>query len=137
MFFQTWVKYVPVIRILLKRSVNGDQTLEMNSSDFMRAAGGRKVKFNFSFGLNNGKMRNLESTPPLARDLIGALQEDRVTSQFIKMNQLEFSMNKNFQLIIKNVTPPAEVLQNEKEEQGMEELDKAVDEPATGAGSEK
>jgi hypothetical protein len=42
MFVQTWIKYLPVIKILLKRSVNGDQTLAMNASDFQRAAGGRK-----------------------------------------------------------------------------------------------
>ena len=38
MFVQTWNKYLPVIKILLKRSVQGEQTLEMNSSDFPAGA---------------------------------------------------------------------------------------------------
>ena len=114
MFFQTWVKYIPAVRILLKRSLKEDQTLDMNSSDFLRAAGGRKIKFTFSFALHNGRLQNLESAPPLGRDLIDALQDDAVTSQFIKKNHLEFSMNKNFQLIIKNTTPPEARMEAEK-----------------------
>ena len=38
MFLQTWNRYLPVIKILLKRSVNAEQTLDMNSSDFQRAS---------------------------------------------------------------------------------------------------
>jgi hypothetical protein len=108
MFFQTWVKYIPIIRILLKRSVKEEQTLEMNGSDFQRAAGGKKVKYNFSFSLHLGKLQNLESAPPLGRDLIDALQDDEITRLFIKENHLEFSMNKNFQLLIRNTTPAKE-----------------------------
>jgi len=40
MFTPTWNKYLPIIKILLKRSVNAEQTLDMNSTDFQRAAGG-------------------------------------------------------------------------------------------------
>jgi hypothetical protein len=108
MFFQTWVKYIPIIRILLKRSVKEEQTLEMNGSDFQRAAGGKKVKYNFSFSLHYGKLQNLESAPPLGRDLIDALQDNETTRLFIKENHLEFSMNKNFQLLIRNTTPAKE-----------------------------
>jgi hypothetical protein len=56
MFLQTWNKYLPVIKILLKRSVNGEQTLDMNSSDFQRASGGKKVKFTFSIPLIRGRV---------------------------------------------------------------------------------
>ena len=48
MFTQAWNKYLPVIRILMKRSVNGPQKLDTNRTDFERAAGGRKLKFTFS-----------------------------------------------------------------------------------------
>jgi hypothetical protein len=117
-FFHTWVKYMPIIRILLKRSLKEDQKLEMNSIDFVRAAGGRKVKFDFSFSLLNGRLETLELPTPLGRDLIDALNEDKVSSQFVKTNRLQFSMNKNFELVIKNTTPtaePQEVAQPEKD----------------------
>ena len=105
-FFHTWVKYMPIIRILLKRSVKEAQKLEMNSIDFIRAAGGRKVKFDFSISLLNGKFENLELPTPLGRSLVDALQDDKFSSQFVKANHLQFSMNKNFELMIRNTTPP-------------------------------
>jgi hypothetical protein len=129
MFFQTWVKYIPIIRILLKRSVKGEQKLEMNSSDFLRAAGGRKVKFSFCFSLHKGKLQNLESAPPLARDLIEAIHDDDSSHQFVKTNNLEFSMNKNFELLIKNETPASPLGEVEDNpETAHEDADKAVDE---------
>jgi hypothetical protein len=107
-FFHTWIKYIPIIRILLKRSPREDQKLEMNSIDFIRATGGRKVKFDFSFSLLKGKLENLELPTPLGRGLIDALQNDKVCSQLVKTSHLQFSMNKNFELTIKNTTPATE-----------------------------
>ena len=107
-FFHTWVKYIPIIRILLKRSLKEEQKLEMNSIDFIRAAGGRKVKFDFSISLLNGRFENLELPTPLGRSLLEALQDDKVSSQFVKTNHLQFSMNKNFELVIRSITPPSE-----------------------------
>ena len=59
MFVQTWNKYLPVIRILLKRSANAEQRLDMNKSDFQRAAGGKKVKFTFSILLTKGRLTGI------------------------------------------------------------------------------
>ncbi len=110
MFSQTWKKYLPVINILLKRSVNGEQILNMNHSDFERAAGGRKV--NFSFGglqLNNGKIDNTVKHTPFAKEFAVALQEDEQARKLILNQQFYFSMNKVTQLTIKNITSFAEV----------------------------
>jgi hypothetical protein len=107
MFTPTWNKYLPIIKILLKRSVNAEQTLDMNSTDFQRAAGGRKVKFSFSMFLVKGRPQNMQSPPPLAKDLVTALQLDDTTYKFIRSNEIEISMNNSFQLTIKNCTPAA------------------------------
>jgi hypothetical protein len=107
-FFHTWVKYMPIIRILLKRSLTEEQVLKMNNIDFIRAAGGRKVKFDFSISLLNGKFENLELPTQMGRSLVDALRDDKVSSQFVKTNHLQFSMNKNFELVIKNSTRPPE-----------------------------
>jgi len=105
-FFHTWVKYIPIIRILLKRSLKEEQKLELNRIDFVRAAGGRKVKFDFSFSLLHGKIENLELPTPLGRGLLDAMQDDKVSSQLVKTSHLQFSLNKNFELMIRNSTPP-------------------------------
>ena len=108
MFGQTWKKYLPVIAILLKRSVSGDQTLNMNHTDFRRAAGGRKIKFSFSrLILYNGRISNGMDLSPLAKEFAQVLQEGDQTKMIIKEQQFEFSMNNDFLLTIKNHTPVA------------------------------
>ena len=107
-FFHTWIKYLPIIKILLKRSLKEEQKLEMNSIDFIRAAGGRKMKFDFSFSLLNGKLENMELPTPLGRSLLTALEDDSTSRQFVRANHLQFSMTKNFELTIRNTTPAIE-----------------------------
>ena len=108
-FVQTWNKYLPIIKILMKRSVNGQQMLEMNSTDFQRAAGGKKVKFSFSIELVKGRMRNILAPPPLARDLITALEQDETTLAMMRKQEYEFTMSSDFKLKIKNCSPAAVV----------------------------
>ena len=130
MFVQTWNKYLPVIRILLKRSANAEQTLDMNKSDFQRAAGGKKVKFTFSIVLTKGRLTGILNPPPLAKDLVTLLQEDSVANKFLRQNELEFTMNSSFQLLIKNNTPaPEPELQIDEEMVAAEEV-KPDDAPA-------
>jgi hypothetical protein len=107
MFRQTWNKYMPVIRILIKKSATGEQTLSMNSTDFMRAAGGRKIKFSFDLQLTKGQFINSTQSTPIAQDLVMLLQEDEQMRRVIRYEHLEFSMNNNFQLRIRNTTPAA------------------------------
>ena len=107
MFLQTWNKYLPIIRILFKRSVQGEQKLDMNSTDFEKAAGGRKVKYAFKIVLVNGRIQNIDNPPPLAKNLVDALQQDDVARAFIRQSELVLIMNNNFQLLIKNNTPAA------------------------------
>ena len=122
MFSQTWNKYLPVLRILLKRSVNGEQTLAMNGTDFQRAAGGRKVKFSFSVRMRKGRLPSLDNPPPLAREFAEALQADVVTRPIVRDQEFEFSLNNSFILTIRNLTSaeagtqPAETDEDSKAE---------------------
>ncbi|HEY6063899.1 MAG TPA: hypothetical protein VIV35_09845 [Chitinophagaceae bacterium] len=117
MFSQVWKKYLPVIAILMKRSVNGDQSLSMNPSDFQRAAGGRKIKYSFTnLQLTNGRINNTVKHQPLAREFAVTLQEDEMIRKILPQKHFEFSMNNSFQLSIKNNTPPAETAPGENDE---------------------
>ena len=109
MFSQVWKKYLPVIVILLKRSVNGEQTLGMNPSDFQRAAAGRKIKYSFSnLHLTNGRINSTVKHQPLARELAEVMLEDEIIRKFLQKKHFELSMNNVFQLVIKNKTAPEE-----------------------------
>lgn len=106
MFSYTWKKYLTVIALLMKRSVNGEQTLSMNHTDFERASGGKKVKYSFSnLQLNNGRINSAVKHTPIARDLATMLQEEPATNQLLRNQLFEFSMTGSFQLTIKNLTP--------------------------------
>lgn len=106
MFNQVWNKYLPIIKILLKRSANGDQTLEMNRTDFERAAGGRKVKYTFNTVFRKTRMENAPKQPPVVKALAAILMEDDMTRQLFRKQDFEISMNTSFHLMIKNCTPP-------------------------------
>jgi hypothetical protein len=124
MFTQTWNKYLPIIKILMKRSATGPQTLDMNQTDFQRAAGGRKVKFTFTVTLHKGRIQNVTSPPPLARELSLILQEDDMTRQLVRQQDYEFSLNSGFQLTIKNNSLPATETSTDPETDTSEENNK-------------
>ena len=124
MFTQTWNKYLPIIKILMKRSATGPQTLDMNQTDFQRAAGGRKVKFTFTVTLHKGRIQNVTSPPPLARELSLILQEDDMTRQLVRQQDYEFSLNSGFQLTIKNNALPASETTTEPETDTSEKNNK-------------
>lgn len=105
MFRQTWNKYIPVLRILIKRSATGEQSLSMNGTDFTRAAGGKKVKFSFDIELKNAQFVNASQQTPLVQEFILALQEDEQLRKLIRHQHLGFTMSNNFQLRIRNNTP--------------------------------
>ena len=105
MFSQTWKKYLPVIILLMKRSGKGEQVLKMNHTDFERAAGGKKIKFTFSdLSLDNGRINHRVKHTALANDLSTLLLENDQSKILMRDQLFEFSMNSEFQLIIKNNT---------------------------------
>lgn len=110
MFTQVWNKYLPIIKILMKRSASGNvQTVDMNKTDFDRAAGGRKAKFTFNVHLHKGRIQNSASPPPVARELATLLQEDEMTRQLVRQYDYTFILNGSFQLTIKNNTPVSDI----------------------------
>jgi hypothetical protein len=106
MFAQTWNKYLPVLRILLKRSASDEQTLSMNASDFQRAAGGRKTKFSFSITLHKGRLRTVSNPSVIAKEFVTVLQQDEQIRKYLSSQDIEFSLSNSFQLLLKNITPP-------------------------------
>ena len=112
MFNQTWKKYLPVITILLKRSVNGEQSLKLDHADFERAAGGRKMKWSFpTLQLSNGRIQNSSGKHlALATEMLAELQANEQTNKLLRNQDFEFSMTTDFQLLIRNNTVAAEAV---------------------------
>src|ERR1044071_513254 len=113
MYTHIWNKYLPIIKILLKRSAVNDQTLDLNRIDFERAGSGRKAGYKFNIDFSKGKITNVISGSPLASDLAAVLQQDGIMKNQLSENDYQLILNTKFQLTIKNTTPQPVVLQEE------------------------
>jgi hypothetical protein len=105
MYTYIWNKYLPVIRILLKKSAAGDQLLSLNREDFERAGTGRKAGYKFVIAFTDGKVSNVISGSDLASHLASAMLEDDATKAVLRGGQYEVILNTKFQLTIKNTAP--------------------------------
>ena len=111
MYTQVWTKYLPIIRILLKRSATAEQTLDMNRIDFERAGSGRKAGYKFIIEFRKGRVSNLISSSPLASNLATVLLQDAVVKDLFQKVDYDISLNTRFQLHIKNLSTEQGALQ--------------------------
>lgn len=114
MYTNVWEKYLPVIRIVMKRALATEQVLALNVQDFERAGLVRKSGYKFRITFKNGKRGNVVINLPLASSLSNLMMEDKAVHSLIENNEFEISLNPKFELNIKHipsaVTEAAEVV---------------------------
>jgi hypothetical protein len=101
MYQQFWSKYIPVIKILLKRTAVGDQILDLNRVDFEHAGMTRKAGYRFDIELVNGRVSNHIGGMPLAAELAAILLEDPAVQILLTEHDFVISLNTRYQLSIK------------------------------------
>lgn len=112
MYTNLWIKYLPVIRLLVKKSVKEDQVFTMNVPDFERAGIKRKTAVKFQMCLKNGRPSHGAMENPLAASLVTVLQAEPTMQELLSGSEYCFSVNTKYELTISHV--PAE--QEEREE---------------------
>ena len=110
MYTNIWSKYLPIIRIVMKRSLVAEQVLALNAPDFERAGMKRKSGYKFSFGLKNGRLKNVIIDLPLASSLAAVLLEDKVINELVQTNEFYISLSPKYELTVRHVPHPEEVL---------------------------
>jgi len=100
-YLQTWKKYLPVIRLHLKRSVNEEQQFKLNITDFESAGERGKSGYTFNLQMENGKVKNNISGSAVARDLFESLKNDDIIKAFLQDKSVKISVGKSFTLSIK------------------------------------
>jgi hypothetical protein len=104
MYNHIWKKYLPIIKILMKKSVSGEeQILALNRIDFERAGTGRKAGYKFKIQFIDGKVGNVISGSTLAMHLAQVILEDDAAKQILAEHNFEVDLNTKFQLLIKNI----------------------------------
>ncbi len=97
-----WEKYIPILRIVIKRSLTGEQKFAFNAPDFERAGFKRKSGYRFLIVLRNGRLDNVLSDMPLASGFASALLNDPVIKEFVMEREIHLSMNSKFELTVKH-----------------------------------
>ncbi|WP_374950321.1 hypothetical protein [Mucilaginibacter sp.] len=100
-YLTTWRKYIPVIRLHLKRSFTEDQSFKLNITDFESAGDRGKSGYTFSLQMENGKVINNISGSAVARDLHEALKTDETIKAMIQDKAIKISVGKSFVFSIK------------------------------------
>jgi hypothetical protein len=100
-YLQTWKKYLPVIRLHLKRSFTEEQSFKLNITDFESAGDRGKSGYTFSLQMENGKVTNNISGSAVARDLFEAFKSDDTIKAMLLDKSIKISVGKSFVLSIK------------------------------------
>ncbi|MBO9564745.1 MAG: hypothetical protein J7621_18345 [Niastella sp.] len=104
MYTQVWAKYLPIIKILLKKSITDNQDLTLNRIDFEKLGIARKAGYKFTILFEEGKAANTIGSSQLARDLATVLLENNDTKYLFKHNTYEVTLTPKFVLQIVNKT---------------------------------
>lgn len=114
MYTNLWAKYLPVIRILLKKSLKEEQVFVMNTPDFERAGLKRKTGLKFFLVLKEGRLGNVIVDFPLAASLANVLQDDDAIQELLATNEFRVSLNTKYELTITHIPQPEEAVVEEK-----------------------
>ncbi len=107
MYTHIWNKYLPVIRILLKKSAAAEQKMGLNRTDFEKGNRTRKPACSFNIELIKGRFVTLSQSVP-AKDLVTLLLTDEVAKSLLRQNNYNISLNSDLLLCITNITPVEE-----------------------------
>jgi hypothetical protein len=110
MYTNVWSKYLPIIRIVMKRSLAAEQILALNAPDFERVGMKRKSGYKFSFGLKEGKVKNTIVDLPLASSLASVLLEDKAVNELVQTNEFYLSLSPKYELTIRHIPQPVAVV---------------------------
>jgi hypothetical protein len=101
MLTNIWNKYLPVIKILLKRSnKQGEQLLAINQSDFEKAGLARKSGNKFSLQFKRGKVDNVVIPSPVAAELANGLLQNEDTKALLAEHDYRIALDSKYQLHI-------------------------------------
>jgi hypothetical protein len=100
-YLTTWKRYLPVIRLHIKKSLVEEQQFKLNITDFESAGDRGKSGYTFNITMENGKVINNISGSAVARDLFEALKSDELIKAMLMDKHVKISVGKSFMLTIK------------------------------------
>ena len=115
LFLSAWKKYLPVTRILIKKSAAGTQLLSMNRTDFERDVK-RKSGYKFVVNFIAGKPDIIVANSEIIQSFMYALVNDEMISSLLLKGNYAFTLNTKYQLEIKNTSTQKAIITEPGEE---------------------
>ena len=103
MFTNVWAKYLPVIRIVLKRALSCEQIFALNITDFEKTGLKKKSGYKFMLSIKKGKVSSPPVDSPIASAFVAVLTADEGIKQILADNEFHFTLNPKFELTIKHI----------------------------------
>ena len=97
-YLYLWMKYDKVIRLLLKRTDNENQKLQLYKHEFEQSGHAQNANITFSLDLINGKALHIVSSTGIARDLWQVIGSDTVSKNLLKERKIKISISKSLEL---------------------------------------
>jgi hypothetical protein len=96
-----WTKYLPAIRILLKKAVNEEQQFAFSKIELQSIDNRKNANFSFSLEISNGKVESAPGVPPMGKDLFTVLNSDLVVRKFMVDKKIMIQMTRSSLLTLR------------------------------------
>ena len=93
-FLALWTKYLPAIRILLKKAVTEKQQITLSKMELQSIDNRKNVNFSFDMEIQNGKVENSMIVPQMGKDLFSVLNGDVLTRKFMLDKKINIQMTR-------------------------------------------
>ena len=90
-----WTKYLPAIRILLKKAVNEEQQFTLNKIELQSVDNRKNVNFSFNLEISNGKVERSLGVSPMGKDLFNVLNGDLLVRAFMLDKKIMIQMTRS------------------------------------------
>jgi len=105
-YTQLWKKYLPVIRLLLKKTADTDQKLQIYKHEFASTGAKNKLGYIFNLEIVNGKAVNKSAAIAVSFDLLNVLNDNELTNEWLKGKSVKISVNKACELTMMYLDKP-------------------------------
>src|ERR1700754_177677 len=93
-FLALWTKYLPAIRILLKKAVSEEQQITMSKMELQSVDNRKNVNFSCALEISNGKVENSLIVPEMGKDLFNVLNSDQLVRKFMLDKKITIKMTR-------------------------------------------
>ncbi len=109
MYTQLWKKYLPVIRLLLKKTGDNNQKLQLYKHEFEATGARNKLGYIFSLEMVNGKAVNKSNKTAVSNDLCVLMGENEAIAAWMKDQQIKISVNRACEMTLSALPKDASI----------------------------